>query len=578
MNQNLQQITLELKEKYTFLGLKEEEMNNLLYESLTKAMNKIELNDSKLGEIFKQNTIEIINDMIIKKLEINNVDILSNYIYMNLNDALEKKEYKKELKKIISFFASIKYIPSVENLNSIINKNKLLFNILETLVGTNNEIERTKIELISSNFTLQSLIEEYCNIQNINIIEDDIDIKDISEDEHPEKIINNNEMNDSVKMYLLQLKEPLLTKEEEKELFIKLNSSTEKEYKKIKERILKANLRLVITIAKKYQGHGLEFLDLIQEGNMGLLSAIERFDVTKGLKFSTYATYWIKQKITRSIQMTSRTIRIPVYAYETLLKIEKVEKALEKELNRKPTYQEIADVSGISVERVIELYKDTMDVKSLDMPVGEEDDVTIADFVPDASLTPEELTFDSSQKSILKELISILKDREKVIIIKRFGLDDGVPMTLEAVGKEFNITRERVRQIESKALRKLKSVVKKDDNNNYYVDEFVIKKDELFNYKFSRISKIELSKKLEMFSVLEIEIIKLYYGLIDKSYTINEIKEITGASISEIKDILEQFKNVILHNKKYITSYTNRTTKKKIKFNNEYDCTSHKLI
>ncbi len=259
---------------------------------------------------------------------------------------------------------------------------------------------------------------------------------------------------DPVRMYLKEIgKVSLLTAEEERELAIRMEQGDEDAKKKLCE----SNLRLVVSIAKRYLNRGLSFLDLIQEGNLGLIKAVDKFDYTKGYKFSTYATWWIRQAITRSIADQARTIRIPVHMVETINKLIRVSRQLLQEYGREPTSEEIAKEMGISAEKVREIKKISQDPVSLETPIGEEEDSHLGDFIPDDDIpTPVDAAAYSMLKEQLMEVLDTLSDREKKVLMLRFGLEDGRPRTLEEVGKEFNVTRERIRQIEAKALRKLR--------------------------------------------------------------------------------------------------------------------------
>ena len=264
-------------------------------------------------------------------------------------------------------------------------------------------------------------------------------------------------VDDPVRMYLKEIgKVPLLTAEEEVELAKKMAEGGE-EGEEAKKRLCEANLRLVVSIAKRYVGRGMLFLDLIQEGNLGLIKAVDKFDYTKGYKFSTYATWWIRQAITRSIADQARTIRIPVHMVETINKLIRVSRQLLQELGREPTPEEIAEEMGISVEKVREIQKVAQEPVSLETPIGEEEDSHLGDFIPDEDVPqPVEAAAYSMLKEQLVEVLDTLTEREQKVLKLRFGLEDGRARTLEEVGKEFDVTRERIRQIEAKALRKLR--------------------------------------------------------------------------------------------------------------------------
>ena len=290
--------------------------------------------------------------------------------------------------------------------------------------------------------------------------EDDI-ILDV-EDEPTEEELENIEMavpdgvsiEDPVRMYLKEIgKVPLLTAEEEKELAMKMEAGD----MEAKKRLAEANLRLVVSIAKRYVGRGMLFLDLIQEGNLGLIKAVEKFDYRKGYKFSTYDTWWIRQAITRAIADQARTIRIPVHMVETINKLIRVQRQLLQELGREPYPEEIAEKMGLPVERVREIQKISQEPVSLETPIGEEEDSHLGDFIQDDNVpVPAEAAAFTLLKEQLVEVLGTLTEREQKVLCLRFGLEDGRARTLEEVGKEFDVTRERIRQIEAKALRKLR--------------------------------------------------------------------------------------------------------------------------
>lgn len=390
------------------------------------------------------------NEEIIEDLKANNRKAKKNETKTDNANKETKEETTKKVKDIVE---------------KAKEKGKITYGELATELG---DINPEQIDKVFDAF------EE----MGVDVLKDDFDEEpDVEELEKVEdiKVEDINTMNfdginidDPVRMYLREIgKIPLLSFDEELELAKRVINGDEE----AKQKLAESNLRLVVSIAKKYVGRGMLFLDLIQEGNMGLIKAVEKFDYTKGYKFSTYATWWIRQAITRAIADQARTIRVPVHMVETINKLARVQRQLTQELNREPTEEEIAKKLNITVDKVREVYKISQDPVSLETPIGEEDDSHLGDFLKDErTMSPEEYATVEMLKEELTNVLLTLTDREEKVLRLRFGLDDGQCRTLEEVGQIFGVTRERIRQIEAKALRKLRHPSRSRKLKDFLID------------------------------------------------------------------------------------------------------------
>lgn len=367
---------------------------------------------------------------------------------------MEKGKFTEDLRKLVELGKSKKSTLDMNDINDFFVGTELTVEQIEDIITylenngidvlrvMNNELTIDEDLVLDADDDAFSLDEEE---------EEDIDLDAID-------FLDGIGTEDPVRMYLKEIGTvPLLTAEEE----LKLAKRKAEGDQAAKERLIEANLRLVVSIAKRYTGRGMSFLDLVQEGNLGLIKGVEKFDYTKGYKLSTYATWWIRQSVTRALADQARTIRVPVHMVETINKMSKMQRKLTLELGYEPSVTELANALDMTEEKVMEIMQIAREPASLETPIGEEDDSNLGDFVADSNaVTPEGNVESVMLREHIDTLLEDLKERERQVIVLRFGLEDGHPRTLEEVGKEFNVTRERIRQIEAKALRKLRNPVR----------------------------------------------------------------------------------------------------------------------
>ena len=363
-------------------------------------------------------------------------------------DGMQHEQFIKALNGLVELAKTKKNVLEYNEINDVFRGFELTEDKMDQIL---EYLEKSNIDVVNSGIEDSGKEDDLLLGDDDDIIlseEDEVEIIDDVD------VLEGVSTEDPVRMYLKEIGNvPLLSTEEEIELAKRVEEGDEAAKKKLTE----ANLRLVVSIAKKYVGRGMPFLDLIQEGNMGLMKAVDKFDYSKGYKFSTYATWWIRQAITRGIADTGRTIRVPVHMVETINKTLRMTRTLLQELGREPTPEEVADRLNVPVSRVREVLKISRDPVSLDTPIGEEDDSHLGDFIEDDSaLSPADSAAFSMLREELNTALESLTDRERQVVELRFGLRDGRARTLEEVGREFNVTRERIRQIEAKALRKLR--------------------------------------------------------------------------------------------------------------------------
>lgn len=457
-----------------------------------KALSNIVLNEclknyeegkitGKLGTVYEKTLISLIKDTITKVALEDESTLLEDICLDNIkiSETIETASY--ELNK---FFKLLKHMGLNDNLdayikifvqNNPVNENVKL--LIDNHVNPNTALDITKLAIDKS---LYSMIEAYCVINQIDVLETKEKDDDIIFDE----TYNEESCVDTIGDYLKEIgKYPLLTKEETIELFKKLQQGYD-----VKDKIICHNLRLVVQIAKRYINRGLPLLDLIQEGNIGLIKAVEKYDYTKGYTLATYASWWIRQSVTRAVFDNGRTIRLPVHVSENLIKLYTTKARLSKELSYEPTNEELAKEMDMDIKELEKLLFLTQEVASLNTLIGDDGDSELGDYVA-SDENIEEQVINSTLTPILMEVINTLNDREKEVILERYGIIDGVPKTLEEVGRHLHVTRERIRQIESRALRKLRLPSRSKQLMAYFSDD-----DSLTNKNLSLLSETESSE------------------------------------------------------------------------------------
>lgn len=435
--------------KFSFANLSKQDYYNMVIKEIENTKSSFN-SDKNYVDYLKKITESKMIEMIKTKLLDHNesIRILNNYIQITVKKTDDYNVIMKQIRAFNSFLEKYNYVPTPEVLIELINKNENLNDLIKIIFLKNKDmIVSGNIEKLTDNNTLILLLEAYCLINNIEIKQ--------SEENNDYYDDSDLKMTDSIKIYLREIGEyPLLSIEQQRDLALKILEGDNK----ARELFINSNLRLVVNVAKRYIGNGLTFLDLIQEGNLGLITAVDKYDVKKGFNFSTYAIWWIRQAITKAIEYKGRTIRIAAHVYEKVQLYKKVFRNLELKLNREPTINEIADEMELSVSEVSDLQQLQIDVVSINAIIEDEKRTELEDFIVSTDESPEDIaTKENMKQDINNLLISCnLKSRERDILILRYGLDGKEPMTLVEIGKIYNLTRERVRQIESNALKKIR--------------------------------------------------------------------------------------------------------------------------
>lgn len=483
MNSKILEIINELKRLYLNLGLTEEEINSITKEYFSKkSINKEKSTQEEFLALLKEELLIELNQYILVQINLQNYQIVLNHINKNIIVRKSKKGNIQELKKLSEYFKLIGIEPDIDLYNALIADSETIKDMISTIVAESPEIiEKGQINKLSKSDLVNNLVELFCvNNSLSNELE--------SEDDYLENFNEAEMIPDSYKQYLNDIQRKPLTPEEEKAIWEKIVAGD----KEAKKAFIEHNLLLVISVARKYRHSTLDLLDLVQEGNTGLLKAVEKFDPKKGNKFSTYAVWWIRQSITRSMADNGRTIRIPVHQTEKIMKYQKAIKELQAELKDEPNKTQIRERLGWTETELINVEKAARDVVSLNQSIGEESDMELVDMIASENQTPEEEALTNLRHiQLLKMFIrSSLSKKEIYVLGKRYGIGDEQQRTLEQVAQLMGVTRERIRQIEAKALRKIRTTRDAKTFNNEFGAPIKINQKNLISSDYEGISSI----------------------------------------------------------------------------------------